>query len=97
MNEHNCYRYPNLYIAGQKDLNFNSAIFVRSLIKGLYVAVVFFFVFFGMAAFNVYPAGYEWDYQSYGLTVSAALTIIVNLQVSSCARPNEAGLHTSAS
>ena len=81
MNEHNCYRHPKLYVAGQKNLNFNGAIFVRSLIKGIYVAIIFFFVFFGMVGFNFYPDGYEWDYQSFGLAASASLTVIVNLQV----------------
>ena len=63
-------------------MEFNAPIFVRSIIKGIYMALVIFFVLFGMVAFNVYPGGYPWDYQSYGLAASGALTIIVNLQVS---------------
>ncbi len=81
MDENNCYRYPKLYISGQKNLDFNGLIFVRSLVKGIYVAIVIFFVLFGMVAFNVHPNGYDWDYQSYGLAASGALTVIVNLQV----------------
>ena len=84
MDEDNCYRFPQLYITGQQNKNFNSFIFVRSLIKGIYVAIVFFFGLFGMTLLNFYSGGYEWDYQSFGLAASGALTIIVNLQVSVC-------------
>lgn len=84
MDEDNCYRFPQLYITGQQNKNFNSFIFARSLIKGIYVAIVFFFVLFGMTLFNFYPGGYEWDYQSFGVAASGALTLIVNLQVSVC-------------
>ena len=45
------------------------------------MAVVFFFILMGMTLFNFYPDGYEWDYQSFGLAASGALTIIVNFQV----------------
>ena len=45
------------------------------------MAVVFFFILMGMTLGNYYPDGYEWDYQSFGLAASGALTIIVNLQV----------------
>jgi len=34
-----------------------------------------------LTLFNEYASGYEWDYQSFGLAASGALTIIVNLQV----------------
>ena len=54
---------------------------MRSLVKGIYVAVVFFFILMGMTLTNFFPDGYEWDYQSFGLAASGALTIIVNLQV----------------
>ena len=81
VSESDCYRFPQLYIAGQQNKNFNNFIFFRSLMKGIYVAIAFFFMLFGMTAFNQYPSGYEWDYQSYSLAASGALTIIVNLQV----------------
>jgi len=82
VDENNCYRYPRLYITGQKNLDFNSLIFIRSLLKGIYVAFILFFVLFGMVAFNVFGSGGNaWDYQSYGVAASGALTIIVNLQV----------------
>ena len=79
--ENSCYRYPKLYIAGQKNENFTTWIFTRTLLKGIYVALAFFFILFGIVAFDVVPRGYEWDYQSFGLAASGALTIIVNLQV----------------
>ena len=41
-----------------------------------------FFILMGMTLFNEFAAGWEWDYQSFGLAASGALTIIVNLQVS---------------
>jgi phospholipid-translocating ATPase len=81
VDEDNCYRFPELYIAGQQDKRFNKWIFLRSLMKGVYVAVVFFFILMGMTLTNFFPEGYEWDYQSFGLAASGALTITVNLQV----------------
>ena len=45
------------------------------------MAFVIFFVLLGMTLFNEYASGYEWDYQSFGLAASGALTIIVNAQV----------------
>ena len=45
------------------------------------MAVVFFFILMGMTLTNFFPEGYEWDYQSFGLAASGALTITVNLQV----------------
>ena len=81
MNEDNCYRYPKLYIAGQKNKNFTALIFARSLAKGIWVAFTVFFILLGMTLFNESAAGWEWDYQSFGLAASGALTIIVNLQV----------------
>ena len=56
-------------------------IFIRSLLKGIYVAIILFFVLFGIVGFNTMQEGYEWDYQSFGLAASCALTIIVNCQV----------------
>ena len=82
MDENNCYRYPRLYFAGQQNKNFNPFIFARSLMKGVYVAFILFFVLFGMTFLNYYSEGYEWDYQSVGLAASGALVLIVNLQVS---------------
>ncbi len=82
MNEDNCYhRYPKLYMAGQKNKNFTPFIFARSLAKGIWVAFTVFFILMGMTLFNEFAAGWEWDYQSFGLAASGALTIIVNLQV----------------
>lgn len=81
VNEENCYRYPRLYIAGQTNKNFTASTFARSVAKGIWAAFVIFFVLMGMTLFNEYPAGWEWDFQSFGLAASGALTIIVNLQV----------------
>ena len=81
MDENNCIRHPKLYFAGQQNKNFNPLIFVRSLVKGIYVAFVLFFVLFGMTFLNLFPSGYEWDYQSFGVAASGALILIVNLQV----------------
>ena len=49
--------------------------------KGIYVAFVLFFVLFGLTFLNLFPNGYEWDYQSFGVAASGALILIVNLQV----------------
>ena len=46
------------------------------------MAFVLFFVLFGVTFMDIMPnTKSEWDYQSFGLTASAALTFIVNLQV----------------
>lgn len=82
VDENNCYRYPKLYVASQQNKNFNVLIFLRSILKGIYVAFVFFFILFGMTFLNTYGEGYEWDYQSFGVAASGALILIVNLQVS---------------
>lgn len=82
VNEENCYRHPKLYIAGQTNKNFTAFTFVRSVAKGIWVAFVVFFILMGMTLFNEFPAGWEWDFQSFGLAASAALVVIVNLQVS---------------
>lgn len=73
--------YPRLYIAGQKNKRFNPLIFILSLIKGIAVAIIVFFVLYGLTFLNVYKEGYEWDFQSFGYAASGALVIIVNLQV----------------
>eukprot|EP00731_Ephydatia_muelleri_P016058 Em0009g482a len=73
---------PKLYLTGQRNENFSFIIFLRSLIKGIYVAFVIFFVLFGITFLDVMPnTKTEWDYQSFGLTASAALTFVVNLQI----------------
>ena len=81
MDENNCYRYPKLYVAGQQNKNFNAVLFLRSLIKGIYVAFILYFVLFGMTFLNFFEPGFEWDYQSLGVAASGALVLIVNLQV----------------
>ena len=81
MDENNCYRHPTLYIAGQQNKSFNALLFVRSLIKGIYVAFALYFVLFGLTFLNFFEPGYEWDYQSLGVAASGALVVIVNLQV----------------
>ena len=61
---------------------FNSFIFARSLMKGIFHAIVIFFVTFGCYYLNFYPSeGYEVDYQSFGYVASGALTFVVTLQV----------------
>ena len=89
MDENNCYRHPKLYFAGQQNKNFNPLLFARSLMRGIYVAFVLFFVLFGMTFLNLFADGYEWDYQSYGVAASGGLTLIVNLQVRQLEREGE--------
>ena len=48
------------------------------------MAIVVFFILYGFTYLNVYHAGYEWDYQSFGYAASGALVFIVNLQVRDC-------------
>uniref|UniRef100_A0A1X7U3D1 Phospholipid-transporting ATPase n=1 Tax=Amphimedon queenslandica TaxID=400682 RepID=A0A1X7U3D1_AMPQE len=79
--EKSCLQNPRLYIAGQKGKRFNTQIFLISLLRGICVAIVVFFVLYGFTYLNVYHAGYEWDYQSFGYAASGALIFIVNLQM----------------
>ena len=83
LNEEVSLKNPRLYIAGQQNKSFNVKIFVFSLLRGIFAAIVVFFVLFGITFSDVMAVGgSEWDYQSFGLAASAALTFIVNLQVS---------------
>jgi len=82
VDEGRCIRYPKLYVLGQQNVLFNSFIFARSLMKGIFHAIVIFFVTFGCYYLNFYPSeGYEVDYQSFGYVASGALTFVVTLQV----------------
>ena len=73
---------PSLYLAGQKNENFNFFIFLRSIIKGIYAAFVVFFILFGVVFMDIMPnTKSEWDFQSFSLAASAALVFIVNFQV----------------
>lgn len=83
MDEGRCIKYPKLYILGQQNVLFNPPIFFRSLSKGIFHAIVIFFVLMGCYYQNFYSGdGYEVDYQSFGYIASGALTFIVTLQVS---------------
>ena len=82
MDEGRCIKYPKLYILGQQNVQFNPPIFLRSLLKGIFHAIVIFFVLMGCYYQNFYSGdGYEVDYQSFGYIASGALTFIVTLQV----------------
>lgn len=83
LSEENSLANPRLYIAGQQNKSFNLRIFISSLLRGIYAALVIFFILFGITFLDIMPVGgSEWDYQSFGLAASAALTFIVNFQVS---------------
>jgi phospholipid-translocating ATPase len=79
--DRSCLSNPRLYIASQKGKFFNNFYFIMSLLRGIYVAIVVFFVLFGITYLNIYQEGYEWDYQSFAYAASGALVCIVNIQV----------------
>lgn len=82
LSESRSIKNPDLYRAGQKNEDFNFIIFLRSIFKGIYAAFVVFFVLFGITFLDIMPnTKSEWDFQSFGLTASAALVFIVNIQV----------------
>ena len=45
------------------------------------MAIILFFVLFGLTFLDFYEDGFEWDYQSFGTAASGGLVLIVNLQV----------------
>lgn len=82
VDEGRCIKYPKLYVLGQQNVLFNPPIFGRSLLKGIFHAIVIFFVLMGCYYQNFYSGdGYEVDYQSYGYIASGALTFVVTLQI----------------
>eukprot|EP00731_Ephydatia_muelleri_P034005 Em0044g25a len=82
LSESRSIKNPDLYRAGQKNEDFNFIIFLRSIFKGIYAAFVVFFVLFGITFLDIMPnTKSEWDFQSFGLTASAALVFIVNIQI----------------
>ena len=75
--------YPQLYILGQKHVQFNSYLFVLSLVKGILNAGVIFFVLMGATLYNVLPGGgFEVDYETMTYMAAGVLTLVVNIQVS---------------
>lgn len=84
MDEGRCIKFPKLYILGQQNVLFNTPIFARSVLKGIFHAIVIFFVLMGCYYLNFYSGdGYEVDYQSIGYIASGALTFVVTFQVHS--------------
>lgn len=82
VDEGRCLKYPKLYVLGQQNVLFNPPIFFRSLLKGIFHAIVIFFVLMGCYYQNFYSGdGYEVDYQSFSYIASGALTFIVTLQI----------------
>ena len=77
-----CLRYPRLYIPGQQNLLFNTVTFFKSLLRGIYVSIVVYFVTHlgfsevadqdGIAVDALYV---------FGSAASGILVLIVNFQV----------------
>ncbi|XP_069483144.1 phospholipid-transporting ATPase IC [Ambystoma mexicanum] len=74
--------FPRLYIPGQKDLLFNYKKFFLSLFHGILSSLIIFFIPYGAFLQTMGQDGEApSDYQSFAVTTSTALIIIVNLQI----------------
>eukprot|EP01134_Creolimax_fragrantissima_P001479 CFRG1479T1 len=72
--------YPHMYGVGQKDLLFNTRIFALSLLLGVYHSACCFFFVYGACAYNILSDGHTYGYQWFGVLVSGAVVVVVNLQ-----------------
>ncbi|XP_067839979.1 phospholipid-transporting ATPase IC isoform X2 [Heptranchias perlo] len=75
-------RFPKLYIPGQKDSFFNFKTFFVSLLHGIVMSMVIFFVPYGAFLQTMGQDGEApTDYQSFAVTTASSLIIAVNFQI----------------
>uniref|UniRef100_UPI00398E54CE phospholipid-transporting ATPase IC isoform X1 n=2 Tax=Pristiophorus japonicus TaxID=55135 RepID=UPI00398E54CE len=75
-------RFPKLYIPGQKDSFFNFKMFFVSLLHGVVMSMVIFFIPYGAFLQTMGQDGEApTDYQSFAVTAASALIITVNFQI----------------
>uniref|UniRef100_A0A4W3HIE8 Phospholipid-transporting ATPase n=1 Tax=Callorhinchus milii TaxID=7868 RepID=A0A4W3HIE8_CALMI len=75
-------RFPKLYNTGQMDSLFNYTKFFISLLHGILISLVIFFVPYGAFLQTMGQDGEApTDYQSFAVTTASALIIAVNLQI----------------
>ncbi|XP_067887118.1 phospholipid-transporting ATPase IC [Heterodontus francisci] len=75
-------RFPTLYIPGQKDSYFNFKKFFVSLLHGIVVSMIIFFIPYGAFLQTMGQDGEApTDYQSFAVTTASSLIITVNFQI----------------
>ncbi|XP_059845663.1 phospholipid-transporting ATPase IC [Hypanus sabinus] len=75
-------RFPRLYIPGQKGSYFNFTKFFLSLLHGIIVSMIIFFVPYGAFLQTMGQDGEApTDYQSFAVTTASSLIIAVNFQI----------------
>ncbi|XP_072107846.1 phospholipid-transporting ATPase IC isoform X1 [Mobula birostris] len=75
-------QFPKLYIAGQKGSYFNFTKFFLSLLHGIIISMIIFFVPYGAFLQTMGQDGEApTDYQSFAVTTASALIIAVNFQI----------------
>ncbi|XP_051900164.1 phospholipid-transporting ATPase IC [Pristis pectinata] len=75
-------RFPKLYIPGQKGSYFNFTKFFLSLLHGIIVSMIIFFVPYGAFLQTMGQDGEApTDYQSFAVTTASSLIIAVNFQI----------------
>ncbi|XP_060708204.1 phospholipid-transporting ATPase IC [Hemiscyllium ocellatum] len=74
--------FPTLYIPGQKGSYFNFKKFFLSLLHGIIVSLIIFFIPYGAFLQTMGQDGEApTDYQSFAVTTASSLTITVNFQI----------------
>ncbi|XP_062898737.1 phospholipid-transporting ATPase IC isoform X2 [Mobula hypostoma] len=75
-------RFPKLYIPGQKGSYFNFTKFFLSLLHGIIISMIIFFIPYGAFLQTMGQNGEApTDYQSFAVTTASALIIAVNFQI----------------
>ncbi|EEB16029.1 ATPase, class I, type 8B, putative [Pediculus humanus corporis] len=78
----NSLNYPKLYVAGQKNLLFNKAEFIKSALHGFFTSCVIFLIPYGTYKDGTSPKGYTLsDHMLLGTVVSTILVIVVTAQI----------------
>ncbi|KAK6631413.1 hypothetical protein RUM44_005940 [Polyplax serrata] len=78
----NSLNYPKLYIAGQRNLLFNKAEFIKSALHGFFTSCVIFLIPYGTYKDGTSPKGYILsDHMLLGTVVSTILVIVVTAQI----------------
>ncbi|KAL0270682.1 UNVERIFIED_CONTAM: hypothetical protein PYX00_008008 [Menopon gallinae] len=78
----NSLNYPKLYVAGQRNLLFNKAEFIKSAFHGFITSCVIFSIPYGTYRDGISPKGYILsDHMLLGSVVSTILVIVVTAQI----------------
>ncbi|XP_076443578.1 phospholipid-transporting ATPase ID-like [Babylonia areolata] len=81
VDDHNCVRYPKLYLPGLSNELFNIKVFTMSVTEGVLSSLALFFIPYGALIYAVGDDGIgKGDLQSFGTVVAATLVVAVNLR-----------------